>query len=465
MSTWLAFETDKDVADDEIPPSSFAFAMSAMPKYLEDAIATKNFGLKDFLCSRSSPVVDVEDIRETLEMYVQQIQGEVVRKKYFKSKVDKIENSLTPSGLKKLSDIRKEIRMLLEEEKKSSQRFSETPSVGKDATMENYDFDDEHPEQFIQKMHNWGNCSQEDCRYYLHMVFRYYFKEYHDFAVMSNVVIEHPSYQQILDNLYPNGCANKFPPEFRHFLIDSSRRYIKTESLPVPVKGSATNVSYEKNFEKNKCVSCARQRIQGVLIDWKNRIGTTHRHNNIYPSYLRQGDPFNGFIVERLCFSRKVKDVRDGLNRLHNAGVDECGLDTVLETCSKARTVYDEYTNYVFKSGGEQLMERMGFFMRSSYRKIFFTMDKVEIIEDVFKATGSGMEVFLGFEAFCSARKKSAPMPHEKDKDLTRSLLMTIVGSCSLLNSYANRNIAVNEPRGVIKDAVLSISQNQSSRS
>lgn len=443
----------KSISDEERENTNTTNSSMFMEGYLNDAIAEQRFNMGDFICSRSSPTIDVSDIRDILEVYVRQNRGEVLRKKYFKSKVDKIENALTPRGLKKLNDARKGLRIHMENANKYTQRCKEPPNIQKDPLIENYGFDD-GPQPFILKMHNWGKFPLEDCRYYLHMVFRYFFKEYHDSAVAAGVVLEHPSYQFILDHLYPNDSANKFPPEFRRFLVDSSKRYIKTVSLPVPEKGSATNVEYGLNFEHNLAVCAARQKIQWVMTDWKRRL--KNGDYEVYPPYLLVGNEMNSYITERLSFSCKVKEILEQLHRLEHSGVDESSLDKILLRCPKAGKAYGEYTSHRFKSGGEQLNERMGFFMRPGYRQIFYAIEEEGIEEDLFKATGSGMEVFLSFQAFCSPKKhRQTPMPHEKEEGMKRYLLMTIVDVCSLFYAFTNRATATNNSPGmIIRDAI-----------
>lgn len=411
---------------------------------INDIISESDFNMSDFLRSRKSSVVDVEDVRELLEMYVKELTGKTCRRKYSKTKVDRIESYLTPSGLKKLNDARKTIRMYLESCNKQSQREKSVPIFEKNPSTENYGFDD-GPDEFIRKMHKWGEFPQEDRRYYLHMVFRYYFKEYHDYAAKAKLVIQYPSYQYILDALFPNGCANCFPPEFRRFLIDSSGRTISTVSLLVPLKGSSTSVSYSSNFESDPHVSTLRRKIQDIVVDWKRR-GSSY---TVYPKYLRYGDVNNSVIVERICYAKKVKCVKEGLHRLKN--IDFSKLEEVsLENPEWLKT-YDVYMCHVFKTPGEQLRERMGFFMRATYRKFFYKIKDTSLLDSIFSASGAGMEVFVSFDSFCSTKSKDSFL--EKDS-VCRSLLMVLVDICFLFHVYNNRYLGQEDPVEIIKKSV-----------
>lgn len=410
------------------------------------------FDMRDFLRTRKNRVVDVEDVRDALEIYQRQLldddSPQYSRLKFLKTKVQRIESSMTPAGVKKLNDARKTLRMRVEASRRRSQRSEELPPI---QDGENYGFDD-GPDEFIRKMQQWGEYPVDDRRYYLHMVFRYYFKQYHDHAVSSGVVIPHPSYQYILDTLLPNDCANRFPPEFRRFLDDSAGRKISVRSLPVPVKGSAREVAYDHNFEAIPHVSTLRRKIESVVLDWKSG------RYEVYPAYLRKGDRNNEFIIERECHARKVRLVKEGLQRL--VGVDLSKFQTVCAAVPTALTAYDDYTLHLFRTPGEQLIERMGFFMRSAYRNIFYALNENSMAEDLFEVSGAGMEVFIAFQTFCTYK---AATGFEKDECLCRALLMVIVDVCFLFHVFKNRSLADEDPANVMKAAVEEIEEIENS--
>lgn len=414
--------------------------------FLRDLIARSDFqNTGDFLRSRSGAVVDVDDVRELLEIYEQELLGEVRRKKFNKKKIERVEHSLTPRGVKKLSDARKTLRMHIEASQKKKERSEKLPPIPKESLTEHYGFDD-GPDEFIHKMHGWGKFPIDDRRYYLHMVFRYYFKRYHDRAVAAGTVIPHPSYQYILDTLHPNDCANRFPPEFRRFLDDSSGRTIVTVSLPVPLKGSSTEVTYDYNFETIPYVSTLRRKIEETTRDWVSR------KYKVYPSYLCKGDPQNESVVERECYSRKIRVVQRGLRRLVNVDLER--IQSVGTRVPTAFVAYDDYMLHEFKTTGEQLKERMGFFMMSKYRRIFFELEESSFVENLFVATDAGMEVFVSFQTFCTQKAKGKTMGFEKDENLCRALLMVLVDVCFFFHVVKNRELVDEDHVKVLSDFV-----------
>lgn len=408
----------------------------------------KNNG--DFLRTRKFPVVDVADVRDLLEIYERELSGDDCRKKMDKKKVEKVEHALTPTGMKKLTDARKALRIHVEESRKRNQRLEDIPPIPKDSQTDFYGFDD-GPNEFIHKMHGWGCYEVSDRRYYLHMVFRYYFKQYHDHAVAAGIVIPTPSYQYVLDTIYPNKCANRFPPEFRRFLEDSSRRTVKTVSLPVPLKGSSSEVTYLYNFESVPYVSTLRRKIEAITRDWKNRVKTY----KIYPPFLCKGDPNNDLVIERQCYSQKICETKEGLKRLSNVDIDS--MEEVGMKIPAAFTAYDEYMLHNFKTPGEQLNERMGFFMMSKYRQIFFELENHALVESLFLASGAGMEILVSFQTFCSRFLKGKYI--QKDENLNRSLLMVLVDVCFLFNVVQNRKLAEEDHVKVLMDFVKPLVQ------
>ena len=414
---------------------------------IDDIIEESDFKIGDFLRSRNASLVDISDIRELLEIYTKEINGKLKRKKYARTKVSRIENSLTPSGLKKVSDARKSIRLYIERSNKEAQMSSKIPPIEKKESTENYGFDD-GPDEFIKKMQQWGNFPQDDRRYYLHMVFRYYLKQYHDSASKEGLVIQHPSYQYILDVLHPNGCSNKFPPEFRRFLIDSYGRTIRTNTLPVPVKGSSISVDYSTNFESDENVSLLRRRIQEIVHDWKER-GSGY---TVYPQYLQKGDINNNVIIERVCHAKKVKSVKEGLQKLKKAKVNVKVMENILQESELWSEIYVKYMSHVFKTSGEQLKERMGFFMRSLYRDFFYKIHNFKLVDDMFSVSGADLNVYVSFETFCNPKPKSF-LQLDKE-EICRPLLMILVEISFLFYVYENKNLASEDHVEIIKNCV-----------
>ena len=281
------------------------------------------------------------------------------------------------------------------------------------------------------------------------MVFRFCLNQYHEHSVKQGYVLQHPSYQYILDTLYPSGCANKFPPEFRRFIIDSYGRTIVTNTLPVPVKGSSTCVDYSTNFESDVNVSLLRRKIQKIILDWKSR----GKKYQVYPKYLRKGDVHNETIIERVCYARKVKSIQEGMSRLEN--VDLSLMDKVLSKSELWSETYEVYTSHVFKTTGEQLKERMGFFMRSVYRELFYEIHSQKMVDDMFSASGGDLDVFTTFENFCNPKSKS--VLHFDREVFCRPLLIILVDVSFLFFCFKNKELVSEDCQNIVKECVSTL--------
>lgn len=403
------------------------------------------FTLKDFVCSQSRAIVGLSDIRRVLEIHVHELREPKPRSQKDIFHVKHVEENLTPSGLKKLGDVRTSLRMYHEQKCRDKERLEDPPPAKMVSKTDNYDLSQapQDPDGFIRKMHAWGTYGEDDCRYYLHMVFRFYFKDYHDSVRARGLVVDYPSYQFILDMTDPTGCATRFPPEFRIFLTDSSCRAIRTQSLPVPLKGSATKVIYKTNFETDPHVTNFRRGIQREISAWKSRPSP------VYPKYLSPGSLESEFIRERVSHALKVQGVMHGLERLGN--VSKAGLDKVVARCPVSETAHDDYTKYKFHTSGEQLKERMGFFMRPSYRELFFIIKEEGISEELYLASGSGMDAYMAFETFCTRRSR---LLHDKDEDICRIILMAMDGITNMITCYTRRQMALEDPQVIVSTSV-----------
>lgn len=414
---------------------------------LSNLVSGVGFDESDFIHSRSKSVAGVEDILVAVEIYRDYLNGDHQEKKRNGNKVRQIESSMTIKGLKKLNDIRKTLRMRKEELSRERQRMLTAPPV----TKSGIDFD-LAPLLFMNTMQEWGEYPSSDQRYYLHMVFRFYLKDYHDHAVRAYNILPHPSYQYILDALYPNDSASKFPPEFRRFLIDAGGRSIEIRSLPVPVKGSPRNVSYENNFESMHDVSTMRRKIESKILAWKALP------YSVYPNYLLQTNPLHVHVLRGESYARKVTMVSQGLRRLQGCVSSECfvKVQQVCEEVPSAATIYEEYMSHRFRSKGEQLDERLGFFTVPKYAKVFSAIDEYSLVEQLFRCCGASLEVFALFKAFC---KKQVGVVVEKDESLRRSCLMVIVDVCTYLFVVKNSEMAKIDPKQVMRDTVKEVSE------
>jgi hypothetical protein len=403
------------------------------------------FDEKDFLHSRNKSVAGKDDVVTALKIYQDELEGNISRKKNSQRKVLRIESSMTLRGVKKLSDARKTLRMRMQEGERKLQRELLTSGGNSEINF------DKCPLAFMQQMQLWGQYPTDDRRYYLHMVFRFYLKDYHDHVARLGSVIQNPSYQYILDALHPCGSASKFPPEFRQFLRDAAGRKIEIRSLPVPVKGSANQVSYDHNFEAIVEVSELRRKIESFTLEWK----TDKYKNPVYPRYLWVGSPNTQQILDGESFARKVNLIRQGVRRL-----GDVDLSKLKEFCNKvvaANTMYEDYNSHVFKATGEQLRERLGFYTVPKYREVFYALSDHSLVEDLFKSSGANMDVFFGFKTFCTKKALGIDVILGKDENLCRSVLMVMVDVAMFFYVVQNLALAEMDPLGALKGAVTRI--------
>lgn len=407
---------------------------------MEDFLAS--FDEKDFLHSRNKTVAGNDEVALAIKLYQDELEGNIARKKFSKNKVKQIEGSMTLRGVKKLNDVRKTMRMRMQASERERQRQQMLlPIVAEEET----------PLRFMKKMQIWGEYDVDDRRYYLHMVFRFYLKEYHDEIAREELVIPHPSYQYVLDALYPCESASKFPPEFRQFLRDAAGRHIEVRSLPVPLKGSSNKVTYDHNFEAEPQVSTMRMKIESITRQWK----TGKFADPVYPRYLWKGNPGNVVIKKAESLAQKVKFIQRGIQRLGN--VDLSKVDDFCDRVPEASTIYEEYTSYTFKTTGEQLRERLGFFTVFANRKVFYSLLDSGLVEDLFEASRANIDVLVGFQTFCSRKAQGFEVILSSDDSLCRSLLMVIVDVSMFFYVVRNRAIAEKNPLTIVREVVTKL--------
>ena len=415
------------------------------------------FCSKDFVQSRNRSLTSEDSVKEILFVHLSNLTDTNDRRKYTKKKEAKLEQMLTRSGLKKLQDARNQMRVLLQKNQKRLENMESVPS-GILVSSSSSQFKDigvlcgsgteiENPSAFFQKMQEWGNMDVDDCKYYLHMVFRFYLSEYHALAVENKLVIANPSLQKLNDTVSPNGCATKFPPEFRRFMNDSGGRNIKIAILPLPVKGSATEVTYANNFENCTEVSLLRRKIHGIFSTWRKNIRKTV--HDIYPEYLHRGHANNDAVVSVMQRYEKIEKVKKNIKRLDY-------LDTaVLVELSETRLadLYEEYSKHTFKTPGEQLKERLGFFYRSSVRSLFYKLKEKDLLEDLLFISSYGTDVYLNLENYCSVQITGRQLILlEKDEASCRKLLMVLVEICFLMNIFKYRELAQVDSSRVVSE-------------
>ena len=368
---------------------------------MEEIINSVRFNIYDFITKRnmknkSIPISTICDIQDVLNEYVDDLKQQKSNKITIK-KMSTIEKTLTLSGVQKFNSVKIKLR-----NEYSKQKITNSPEKI-ESIDENFK---SNQIIFSRKFQEWGKYDDNDRRYYLHMIFRFYLNEYHKILVRNNLVIEYPSYQAILDHMYPNGCKNGFPPEFISFLNNRADNEFKINSLPVPVKYCGKNVTYDNNFEDDPEVSSFRSNIYKTFLIWNEHI-----KNGIcfYPDYLLKGNKNNEIIKESYCenlrnnemkvFSHKVEYVHDSI------------FDAILNKEPSIKNLYLKYNTHNFTSKGEQLKERLGFFVLN--RKKFYCFKGY--IEHFFNRSDSKTDVFLDFNNFCNPNFVYSPSEYNRD--------------------------------------------------
>ena len=427
---------------------------------VERSLENISFISTDFTTSRKPgkvggsgiPTISICDIREVLNIYVKNILGEKDRKKANSRKVSYIEQFLTSSGFKKLKNARNSIRISIRDDTIRMERRSNMPinvweSKDTEDTEEDFTETRGDVETFVSKIHSWGECMENDRKYYLHMVFRYYMNRYHSKASKMGVVLACPSYQSILDILFPNGCATRFPSEFRRFLADTEGRTFKTETIPVPVKGSGTEVKYDYNFELISEVASMRKKISSTFIRWENLLITGK--SIVYPIYLHVGDPGNIYISQAVSRANTSGVIRKAIGKLKNIS---SGMYGVLEECCEIGDIYMLYMERSFRSPGEQLKERIGFFMMSRTRKMFTYVKKHGVLDDIFENTDTGTENYVPFDNYCTADRQLLSV--DRDENTCRSLLMLLVDVSFMFYTLKNEKLGDMDPSSIVEDTI-----------
>ncbi len=384
-------------------------------KFITSVISSKGFGSSDFVTQQKKILAGEYEVRDILDIYVNGILGIDKRKKYNKVKVSGMETLFTKRGIKKIRDCRIDIRLHIEnEEKEKCRNVSCPPNASKEYSVTN------DPWEFIKVMQSWGKYDEKSPKYYLHMVFRYYMNLLHSEYREKGIVLQYPSLQYILDRLYPSTCSNKFPPEFKSFMVDSCCRSINVVSLPVPVKNDGKNVIYDNNFEKIPSVSTLRIRIQSMIMGWKDDKDMSIL-SIIYPKYLITGDVGNKVIIDAMRSSMRCVSSKKDLKSIKPGSIKM--INTIIESVPKISDIYSKYQSCELVTSGEKLKERLGFFLKQSVRSVFVQIKDGGFVDDVFDFTSSSMDKYNNFDLYCTDKTTLPFINKESGEGDCRNLL------------------------------------------
>ncbi|AAR26909.1 FirrV-1-B34 [Feldmannia irregularis virus a] len=311
------------------------------------------------------------DSRTMIKAHLRAFESDLVNGGGFLECTAALEDRLTPRGLKKLLDLKISIRLRVAQDMREKQRTEAIPAM-----TQPLEFPLDDADGFTTVLQKWATMPEDDPKYYLHMVFRFYMKDYHDFLVNKGQVIFYPSYQTILDILYPSDAAIAFPPEFRAFMKDAHSRSLETPYTPLPVKGDAKKVSLQYNFEALPDVATQRRYIERVFDIWKQTSFCT------YPTYLCTGKPGCGYVENQFIYFRKIKRVKKEMEKLVNFPRETLAkLDTLV---CKYPLVHEVYLDYA-KNSSQFSSERKQFrrIMLQKFRKHFVMCKELGIHSDL----------------------------------------------------------------------------------
>lgn len=356
-----------------------------------------SFVPEDFVHCNSKTMISENDIKAYLQAYKTDLETGVSQEAT--SCLFRVfEEKLTPRGLKKLTDMKSTLRYLHEKHKTELEKQDQIPCT--DASSE-YHIMNISPEHFVTLLQTWGQDDQDSPKYYLHMVFRFYMVDYHKYLVQKDRVVDTPSYQFVLDSIYPSESVSKFPPEFRNFLRTVEGRSVVTAITPVPVKGNAKDICWRNNHENLRDVSICRRRIERTIADWK------HNDLCVYPAYLSKERAISTFVKTQILFAKEIGQVKKKLLELHGHPL-LAKLDALLKRYPHSKNMYESYMSTGFKNQGEQLKERFDRIMRADIRWIFIACYEFDIHMDLANTVVSSRQYTFDKSAwtrYCSTLK------------------------------------------------------------
>ena len=420
--------------------------MSLSYDEIHSIIINLGFGITDFITSRNSrnipvPISCISDVCD-----------ELLSINNNEKIINSVDKTLTKKGIEKFNNAKTLLRKHKPKEsiKKTDDFIYQTEHInevvvlcnGKSLNVKEFR---SKQIQFINNIQDWGKFDISDHRYYLHMVFRYYLNEYQKLMIKRGSVIAFPSYQNILDNISPNGCKNGFPPEFISFLKDSAGRSFDVRTLPVPIKGCGKNVTFEYNFEEIPDVSSFRRMIYYNFLKWEEYY--TKYNICIFPEFLISGNENNSVIYEAALKSKRNETLKKDIRKLDS--IDKSKMDEIIKLNKNIVNAYDKYSTHSFETAGEQLDERFGYFVFN--RSSFYCMDG--FVDIFFQNSTSRMDVYINIKNFCD---KNESISFSKNQVVMREMLISLKEIIYIFHLYSN--ISFSSDNNILKDCIKNLS-------
>lgn len=364
----------------------------------------------------------------------------------YKAVMKKVDNWSTRKGQKKLAAVRKAIRVSVTDKMTSvCGRRDPLGVFGQTDDDVASIYRDTDPKKIVCKLHRLGKYAERDPRYYIHMVYRYYMNEFHKQLAAADKVLRFPRLQKVMDIKLSVGCTGSIPPEFRMYMQDAKGDITKAATLPVPSKTNSETVVYGYEFESAvPWVPVMRAKIFDMFVEL-SPYNSPHRFREIYPKYLVKGDEGcdqgRKRVAETLAQSIEISGLVQTLHRIESLPEGKgVVLDKVLLTDSRVADVFARYNNHPFREEGEQLRERIGFFLQESVRGIFrhIASTMPSFCNDIYTSLNIPFRTIEVFEEFCC--KKSPPMKYQKTAEkVWRDFVLDVHKICCVTHAWSRR--------------------------
>ena len=361
----------------------------------------------------------------------------------YKTLLKKIDNWATSSGVKKLSSVKKLVRIRVSDKMKKVCEKPNALGVFDDAADMATIYGDTDLKSIIHGLHLLGKYPQQDPRFYVHMVYRYYMNEFHKQLANEDKVLRFPSMQKILDSTKPIDCIGAIPAEFRTFVKSSRGNTVSTVTVPVPSKTNANEVVYTHNFEADvPWVPVMRAMIFGLFVNMN------HRFREIYPRYLVRGEggckKGNSAVVAALARSIEIEDLVQTLQGFQSVSVyTKDLLDQMLSIDYRVSGIFPRYNSHSFPGEGEQLHERLGYLHQDSIRGVFqriASKTSSDFCSNIYSGLKIEFKTIEVFKEYCTTKTFMAFK--RRDEGEWRQFIVDTTKICCILHAWSRKSDA-----------------------
>lgn len=369
----------------------------------------------------------------------------------YKTMLKKVENMSTLSGGGKLASARKATRISVSA--KTSEMRAKPSSLGvfadigdgRAAAEMGVIFHETDHKKIVCKLHRLGKHPQNDPRFYIHMVYRYYMNDLHKTLADRDKVLRYPSIQKVMDVKVPVNCVGSTPPEFRSFLKSSRGDTVFVETLPVPSKTEPNTVVYGYDFESTvPWVPVIRAKIFNMFVGLSN---SDQAFLLVYPKYLVKGEwgcaKGNVAVVNALARTIEMNDLARTLHSFRSISPETAlMLNRVLSIDRNVAKILPRYTNHPFRTEGEQMRERIGFFLQDSVRGVFrkIASRMPSFCNDIYTGLSICFATMDVFSEFCNT--KTSMKFRKREEEVWRNFVIDTHRIASILYAWGRKDEA-----------------------